>query len=106
KRFAYSYDPAGNRLTEQIDDTVMGASYDALNRLLSQQPGGGLRVRGQVNEPASAAINGKSVTVDTNGWFDTTVRTTTGTNTLTGTATDGIGQQATRVSDGDQLGAS
>ena len=33
KSFAYTYDPAGNRLTEQIDISTTEASYNALNEL-------------------------------------------------------------------------
>jgi RHS repeat-associated protein len=35
KSFSYSYDSAGNRLTEQIDATVRQFSYNALNELTS-----------------------------------------------------------------------
>jgi YD repeat-containing protein len=35
KTFNYSYDPAGNRLTERIDATTRQFSYNALNELTS-----------------------------------------------------------------------
>lgn len=35
KTFGYSYDPAGNRLTEQVDATTRQFSYNALNELTS-----------------------------------------------------------------------
>jgi RHS repeat-associated protein len=35
KTFGYSYDPASNRLTEQIDATIRQFSYNALNELTS-----------------------------------------------------------------------
>lgn len=35
KTFGYSYDPAGNRLTEQVDATTRRFSYNALNELTS-----------------------------------------------------------------------
>jgi|tagenome__1003787_1003787.scaffolds.fasta_scaffold20974095_3 uncharacterized protein RhaS with RHS repeats len=106
KRYAYSYDPAGNRLSEQIDDALVGASYDALNRLVSQQPVGALRVRGQVSEPALATINGKPMTVAATGTFDTTVPITTATSTFAIAAIDGSGNQATNVYEVDSAGAS
>src|SRR3954469_23173227 len=106
KRYAYTYDPAGNRLSEQIDDAVTGASYDVLNRRASQQPAGNLRLRGQINEPAAATINGKPVTVSSDLSFDTTVPATSGTNTLTISATDGSGNQATNVYEVDSSGSS
>jgi uncharacterized protein RhaS with RHS repeats len=36
-RFVYRYDPAGNRLSEQIDDDLTGASYNDLNQLVGRQ---------------------------------------------------------------------
>ncbi len=36
QRFAYAYDPAGNRTAEQMDDTVTSATHDSLNRLVTQ----------------------------------------------------------------------
>ncbi len=59
KRYRYAYDPAGNRSVEQIDDTATGASYDNMNRLSSQVPGGAMLFRGTTNEPASVTVQGK-----------------------------------------------
>lgn len=53
QRFAYGYDPAGNRLFEQIDDGVTAWTHDRLNRLQTQAGGGILQVAGTVNEPAA-----------------------------------------------------
>ena len=53
KTYMYAYDPAGNRTSEQIDDQVTGATYDVLNRLVSQQAAGSMVVEGTVSEPAS-----------------------------------------------------
>jgi hypothetical protein len=36
ERFAYAYDPAGNRTVEQIGDVITVTSHDALNRLQTQ----------------------------------------------------------------------
>jgi hypothetical protein len=55
QRFASGYDQGGNRLFEQIDDTVTAWTYDRLNRLVTQQAAGLLRVAGSVNEPARCA---------------------------------------------------
>jgi len=77
-----------------------------LNRRASQQPAGNLRLRGQINEPAAATINGKPVTVSSDLSFDTTVPATSGTNTLTISATDGSGNQATNVYEVDSSGSS
>ncbi len=36
-RFAYVYDPAGNRTSEQIDDDLSTASYNLVNQLIGRQ---------------------------------------------------------------------
>ena len=105
KRYAYAYDPGGNRLTEQIDDVPTASGYDRLNRLVTQQSGGSLRIRGEVNEPARITINGRNVTLSATMIFDTAVTTTTGTNTVTVAATDGSGNQASSVYQVDASGA-
>ena len=55
KRYYYSYDPAGNRTAEQIDDAVTSASYNNMNQLVSQQAGGALVFKGTVSEPANVS---------------------------------------------------
>jgi RHS repeat-associated protein len=91
KRYAYLYDAAGNRVTEQIDDAVTAATYDGLNRLTGRQAGGALRVSGTVSEPATVDIQGKPATVTPDNRFDGSVPTTAGTNVFTVTATDPSG---------------
>ncbi len=60
KRYRYAYDPAGNRTAEQIDDAVTGASYDKMNRLLSQQPGGTILFKGTTpGDPSRVTVQGK-----------------------------------------------
>jgi RHS repeat-associated protein len=39
-QYAYSYDPAGNRLTETIDGVTTNATFNALNQLISLNSGG------------------------------------------------------------------
>ena len=60
KRYRYAYDPAGNRTAEQIDDAVTGATYDNMNRLVSQQPGGAILFKGTTNEAAKVTIQGQT----------------------------------------------
>ncbi|MGC4083211.1 MAG: hypothetical protein QM736_14155 [Vicinamibacterales bacterium] len=64
KRYAYTYDRAGNRTSEQIDDAITKATHDRLKRLVSQAPGGAITVAGNVNEPATVRIQGQPATVD------------------------------------------
>ena len=105
QRFAYGYDPAGNRLFEQIDDAVTAWTYDRLNRLVTQQAGGVLRVAGTVNEPATVRIDGRPATVDASGVFVGGIQTVPGTTPFTVTATDASGNTASQAYDVDQLGA-
>jgi len=95
QRFAYAYDPAGNRTVEQIDDAVTLSAYDNLNRLTSQAPGGPLVIMGALNEPGTVTISGVPVTLDANNAFRGTVPTTTGTNTFTIVAKDATGNTTT-----------
>lgn len=104
KRYAYGYDPAGNRTFEQIDDAITLATHDKLNRLLQHIPGGPLTIAGTVNETATVTIQGKTVSVDASGDFRGTVPTTAGTNTFTIVATDASGNQTTRQFEADVAG--
>ncbi len=94
KRYAYAYDAAGNRTTEQIDDQVTLSTYDALNRLTMQQAGGAIRVAGLVNEPATVSIQGSPATVAPDGRFTSTVQTAAGSTTFTVEAIDPSGNHA------------
>jgi YD repeat-containing protein len=52
KRYAYAYDPAGNRTVEQIDDQVTGWTYNNVNELVTQHGVGAMVFEGTVSEPA------------------------------------------------------
>jgi RHS repeat-associated protein len=105
KRYAYAYDPAGNRTVEQIDDQPVGATYDNLNRLMSQQPAGAMVVAGTVNEPATVTVQSKAAPVTSDNRFTTTTPVVQGTNTLTITAADPSGNTAMRQYEVDSAGA-
>ena len=96
-RYQYSYDPAGNRLTEQRDDTVTGWTFDSLNRLVTQSTSGSLRVAGTLSEPATVTVNGLPARVDGSNQFVAPTPVTSGTNTLTISATDPTGNNTTKV---------
>lgn len=104
QRFAYAYDPAGNRTVEQIDDAVTLSAYDTLNRLTGQAPGGPMVIMGALNEPGTVTISGVPVTVDANNNFRGTVPTTTGTNTFTIVAKDATGNATTQQYEVDVTG--
>ena len=105
KRYAYGYDPAGNRLFEQIDDQVMAASHDNLNRLTQHTPGGPLQFVGTVNEPANVTIAGQPAVVDPTNTFRGPAPTINGTTTVSITATDPSGNTASRQYEVDVTGA-
>jgi len=104
QRFAYAYDPSGNRTVEQIDDAVTLSAYDTLNRLTSQVPGGPMVIIGALNEAGTVSISGVPVTVDATNNFRGTVPTTTGTNTFTIVAKDATGNATTQQYEVDVAG--
>lgn len=104
QRLAYGYDRAGNRLFEQVDDQVVAASHDALNRLLTHTPGGPLQFVGSVNEPATVRIDGQPAVVDASNVFRGTGVTAAGTTTVTVTATDPATNTATQQFEVDVSG--
>jgi len=106
QRFAYGYDPAANRLYEQIDDAVTSWTYSTLNRLITQQVGGALRVAGTVNEPATVRVQGQPATVDATGAFVGGIPVTSGTTRFTISAADASGNTTSATYDIDQTGAS
>ena len=97
KRYAYGYDSAANRVTEQIDDAVTGSAYDSLNRLVTQTAEGTLHVAGTVSEPAVVTVNGQPTAEDALGQFVAGVPVTSGSNTLSFTAVDASGNSTTQT---------
>ena len=106
KRYAYGFDPAGNRTVEQIDDVVTGATYNNVNELVSQQPAGGMVFAGSVSEPATVMISGAPAAVTAANQFQATVSIVAGSNTVSITATDPTGNAATRHYDVSNSGSS
>jgi RHS repeat-associated protein len=94
QRYGWGYDAAGNRLYEQVDDTVTGWTYNSLNRPVSQYDGGSLRFAGTVNEPATVTVSGQSTTLSSSGTFAHAVPVISGTNTIAVRATDAAGNTA------------
>ncbi len=95
KRYYYSYDPAGNRTAEQIDDAVTGASHNHMNQLVSQQAGGALAFKGTVSEPANVAVGGHPATVTADNRFEGQAVVPSGTGQVAVTATDPSGNVRT-----------
>lgn len=106
KRYAYTYDPAGNRTSEQIDDAVTLATHDRLNRLLTHASGGPLVFKGALNEPGTVTVNAVPAAVDAANQFQAAVPVTAGSNTVTINAVDASGNAATAVYEVDQANTS
>jgi hypothetical protein len=54
--YAYLYDPAGNRTTEQINNSVTTSAYNTLNQMSSRTGGGLLTISGSVSQPSVMTI--------------------------------------------------
>ncbi len=105
-RFAYAYDPAGNRTAEQLDDTVTSATHNSLNALVSTQPGGALLFRGSVNEPSTVTVGGKPAQVASDDGFQGTTAVPSGSSNVVVAATDASGNVRTNTYQVSQSGAS
>lgn len=88
RRYRFAYDPAGNRTGDQLDDTATQASYDSMNRLLAQQPGGALAFRGSVNEAARVTVSSTPATVTAANEFSGAATVPSGTSNVVVTAQD------------------
>jgi len=87
----FGYDAVGNRLTNQINDSVLTSVFSEKNQLTSSSGGGTLRVRGTLNEPGTANVNGSPARMLAGNVFEATIQATTGTNTFAVEATDQSG---------------
>lgn len=97
KRYGYAYDKAGNRTTEQIDDTPLAATYNSLNELTSQQPGGALLFRGSINEAGTVTVQGKPAVVTPSNAFEGPAQVPGGTSNVQVQATDSSGNVRTNT---------
>ena len=100
KRYAYGYDKAGNRTSEQIDNAISTATHNNLNQLVTQAGNGGpMRFLGTVSEPARVTLTNSgpavTATVSTNNVFEAFVNMTLETNEVSVLAEDYSGNKAT-----------
>jgi RHS repeat-associated protein len=94
--WGYSYDAVGNRLTSQADQSVTSSVYNEKNQLLTSAGGGPLRVRGQLDEPGTAVVNGVAARMLAGNVFEAEVPAAPGANTISVTATDLTGNVTTK----------
>ena len=97
KQYAYGYDLAGNRTSEQIDNSISGAIFNNVNQLTSRTAGSGsMQFAGNVSKPAMVTIGGNPATLNhatTN--FTGYVNVGVGTNVVSVIATDYNGNSTT-----------
>jgi len=85
----FAFDRADNRTSEPIDTMIASDTSNALNQLTARGPGGWMRFRGAVNEPATVTVEGQPASVTGAGAFAGFAPVTVGNNTITLQATDG-----------------
>lgn len=99
KRNVYRYDLAGNRTSEQTDNTVTSSVYNNLNQLTTQQGEGPIYVKGTLSKFALVVVKNQTTsdsvlaTVDTTNSFEAFVKTVAGINSVVITATDYSGNK-------------
>jgi len=96
-RYTYTYDPTGNRTVEQIDDAPMLSTYDNMNRITSQNPGGAIRFAGMLDETGTVTIDGLPATVASDNHFEGSVPVSSGTSEVIVEATDYSGNERTNT---------
>ena len=67
KRYYYAYDAAGNRTGEQIDDDATAATFNNMNEIVTQGPGGPLVFRGTTDKEAMVTVAGQPATQERTG---------------------------------------
>jgi RHS repeat-associated protein len=97
KRYAYGYDPAGNRTTEQVDDSPVASAYNNMNRLTGQDGGGALVLKGTVGEAATVSIQGSPAAVTAANAFSGSAQVSPGSNSVAVVATDASGNIRTNT---------
>jgi hypothetical protein len=95
----------GNRAIEQIDEAATISSFDNMNRLTTQTPGGALVFRGTLNEPASVTVATKPATVTATNQFTGSAPVSSGTSSVAVKATDPAGNIRTNTYQVTQAGA-
>jgi len=96
EQHSFKYDPASNRITNQIDSNVSTSSFNNLNQLTSTVGGGKMVFEGAVSEPAQVAVGGSPAKVDSSNVFQAEVDVSVGSNSVPIVAMDGSGNSQTK----------
>ena len=88
--YAYLYDAAGNRTSQQINNSVTTSAYNALNQVTSQSGGGMLTISGSLSQPGTVVVGGgKPYVTGTSSYnFSALVPVVTGSNNIQISATN------------------
>ncbi|MGH8546527.1 MAG: RHS repeat domain-containing protein, partial [Gammaproteobacteria bacterium] len=97
KRYGYTYDPAGNRTVEQLDNAPTLSAYDNMNHLTSQTPGGTIRFAGTLGEAATVTIQSQPAVVTSDNRFERAAQVSSGTNQVVVKAKDYAGNERTNT---------
>jgi len=82
-QYAYTYDAAGNRTSEQINGNIVSSSYNNLNQLTGQSAGGNMVFSGSLNKQGTVTVGGNpAVMTDSNTEFRGTTTVNQGTNNV------------------------
>jgi len=94
-QYSYSYDKAGNRLTEQVNTSAATEQDNNLNQLLVRTGGGQVQVSGYLNETGNVAIAGAAAKMLSPTDFTGALNVGVGTNTFPVSAVDPSGNAIT-----------
>jgi RHS repeat-associated protein len=95
----YEYDAVGNRTVEIANGSTVGATYNALNQRLSQQPAEWLTFAGHLSEPGMLSIGAAEVPVGQDNQFSARIPVLPGTAPVSLVATDFAGNSVTNQYD-------
>jgi RHS repeat-associated protein len=96
QQWGFDYDRVGNRVNDRWNGTVMQASHNERNELLSKQVGGPVPVDGQLSEAGTVQVNGQTARSYAGTRFAGQITATPGSNTFGVQATDASGNTVTK----------
>jgi len=88
---SFNYDRIGSRRHTQVGSRIITASLNERNELTANAAGGTLKTRGQLTEPGSVVVAGKTAALLPGGLFEGEADVSEGTNDVLVEATDATG---------------
>ena len=96
-QYAYGYDLAANRTSEQIGLGVTATAFNSANQITGRTGGGLLQLAGYLNKPGTVKIGGVTTPVDGDNRFSGTATVATGPNSIPVVATNLNGNATTNT---------